>query len=377
MTKTSLVVINNKIHPIIRLNAICPYFTMFPLAFPFKVLQKAKGTGYVYDPFCGRGTTNFAARLLGMPSYGVDSNPVAHAIAQAKLISVNPELLGTLCNKILGDQQVTNIPDGEFWRWAYHEDTLVQICQIRKYLVMKPNLDKVDVALRAIMLGLLHGPKMKMQASYLSNQMPRTFSTKPDYSIKYWKKHSLRPELLDVKTLVNRKGAYVFNAQVPKKAGGKIMLGDSRNIGEVSNSKFDWVITSPPYYGMVTYEQDQWLRNWFLGGLDKVDYMSQGQLRHGSEISFVTDLSKVWRNTAKKCKSKAKMIIRFGALPSRSEKTPAQLIKESLKFADCGWQIKTIRTAGKPTEAKRQANQFKNASAGYIEEIDVFATLNI
>ncbi len=370
-------ILENKLHPKVRLNAICPYFTMFPLLFPFKVLQKAKKTDYVYDPFCGRGTTNYAARLLGIPSYGVDSNPVAHAIAQAKLITVKPETLKTLCTSILENQQVTSIPDGEFWTWAYHKDTLIQICRIREYFLTKPRLDKVDVALRAIMLGLLHGPKMKNQASYLSNQMPRTFSTKPDYSIKYWKKHSLKPELLDVKTLVNRKAAYVFTEQVPKKVGGKIVLGDSRNINEVSDTKFDWVITSPPYYGMVTYEQDQWLRNWFLGGLDKVDYTTRGQLTHGSETSFVTDLSKVWGNTAEKCKPGAKLIIRFGALPSKSEKTPSELIKESLKTANCGWQVKTIRTAGKPIEARRQANQFKNAAAGYIEEIDLFGTLNI
>ena len=128
---------------------------------------------------------------------------------------------------------------------------------------------------------------------------------------------------------------------------------------------------------MVTYEQDQWLRNWFLGGPDKVDYTTRRQLAHGSETGFVADLSKVWVNVAEKCKPGAKLIIRFGALPSMAEKTPSQLLKESLKTSCSGWKVNTIRPAGKPMEARRQANQFQNAAAGYIEEIDLFATLNI
>ena len=62
--KKELEIIENKIHPKVRLNSVCPYFTMFPLTFPYKVLINAKRTDIVCDQFCGRGTTNFAARLL-------------------------------------------------------------------------------------------------------------------------------------------------------------------------------------------------------------------------------------------------------------------------------------------------------------------------
>jgi hypothetical protein len=40
------------------LNAVCPYFTMFPLDFPIAVLRELgasrKRKGIVVDPFCGR-----------------------------------------------------------------------------------------------------------------------------------------------------------------------------------------------------------------------------------------------------------------------------------------------------------------------------------
>lgn len=65
---------------------------MFPLDFPFKILaRRARKGSLVLDPFCGRGTTNFAARLLGLDSLAVDSSPVATAITAAKLVAVTAE----------------------------------------------------------------------------------------------------------------------------------------------------------------------------------------------------------------------------------------------------------------------------------------------
>ncbi len=42
----------------VALNAISPYYTMFPRAFPIPVLERFGGKKLrVFDPFCGRGTT--------------------------------------------------------------------------------------------------------------------------------------------------------------------------------------------------------------------------------------------------------------------------------------------------------------------------------
>src|SRR5436309_15432246 len=39
--------------PVLRLNGLAPYYTMFPLAFPFAALASAKRSEWVFDPFCG------------------------------------------------------------------------------------------------------------------------------------------------------------------------------------------------------------------------------------------------------------------------------------------------------------------------------------
>src|SRR5690242_19476764 len=62
--------------PRFSLNAICPYFTMFPVEFPLGILKRHREAKVVADPFCGRGTTLYAARVRGVRAYGIDCSPV-------------------------------------------------------------------------------------------------------------------------------------------------------------------------------------------------------------------------------------------------------------------------------------------------------------
>lgn len=86
-----------------KLNAICPYFTMFPLEFPLRFLARAHRESVVVDPYCGRGTTNYAARIRGFRSFGIDSSPVAVAIARAKLAETTVERVLRLAQRYLDE----------------------------------------------------------------------------------------------------------------------------------------------------------------------------------------------------------------------------------------------------------------------------------
>jgi hypothetical protein len=121
--------------PSMALNAICPYYTMFPLSFPISVLGTfGKRKLRVADPFCGRGTTIFAARLKGHQAYGIDSSPIAIAIARAKLAETTDEEVLDLADRILESQPKVRLPKGEFWEWAYDANTLNDVCILREGL---------------------------------------------------------------------------------------------------------------------------------------------------------------------------------------------------------------------------------------------------
>lgn len=354
------------------LNAACPYYTMFPLDFPLKCLSQASENDVVLDPFCGRGTTIYAARLKRMKAYGVDSNPVAVAIAKAKLAYANVDEITNLCEYILKEYDVSvKVPEGEFWDLCFYKKNLKEICQIREYLVNSKETD-TTVLLRAIMMGILHGPQLKNTKSYLSNQMPRTYATKPSSAIKYWKSRNLVPCEVDIQEIV-RKKAILCLRDIPSRTKGLIMLSDSRKLKLNKRIKADWVITSPPYYGMRSYVPDQWLRYWFIGGPEEVVYSLPENIKHSSLESFTCDLTSVWNSVATYSRPNAKLIIRFGVLPS-SNINAIEVMKSSLKSSSANWRIYSIKNAGKPDPYRRQANQFTDTGVS-IDEIDVYARL--
>lgn len=359
-------------HPLIRLNAISPYYTMFPLDFPYSCLEEAKPGDWVFDPFCGRGTTNFAARLRGLPSVGIDASPVAAAIAAAKLVDTTPGEVIDLCRDLLARPPPVT-PEGEFWDRCYHPATLIEICTLREAFLQDCTGDAA-IALRALMLGILHGPVNKNIPSYLSNQMPRSYSPKPAYSVRFWEKRGLRPRKIDLPGIVERKAHYFFSSPPPP-TPGHIIQADSRDpLRTAPEDGFQWIITSPPYPGMITYIPDQWLRHWFLGGSSSVEYSRGRQIGRTGIPGFTDDLARVWRNVADHCAPGARLVIRFGSIPSYPH-DPQTALTESLAKADCGWDVVGCEGAGVPGRAKRQSEHFIESPGTAREEIDLHAVL--
>ena len=284
------------------LNAICPYFTMFPLEYPTKVLKRhRKDRPVVLDPFCGRGTTLFAARNSGLSSWGIDSSPVAVAIAKAKLASCDTEAPLQLAARLIEEVTPKQIPDSPFFHSAYHPNTLREICALREALLQLDEETDASVILRAATLGCLHGPLSKNfeNSGYFSNQMPRTYASKPDYAVRYWKERGLEAPKIDVLRVLRRKIARLSGLEIDSPSSvTQVLQGDaqSRDTFASLSTAPSVVITSPPYYGMRTYVQDQWLRNWFLGGPDHVNYSAGAQLDHGGKDTFAKSLGTVWRN---------------------------------------------------------------------------------
>lgn len=368
------------IDPRYALNTICPYYTMFPLEFPNRILKRASKDSIVLDPFCGRGTTNYAARLRGIYSVGVDTSPIAVAIAKAKLANTPFERIVELVEQMLEDTQSYDLPTGEFWDWAFHPQTLHQICKLRSGLLKAKETDDT-VMLRALILGCLHGPRQKdiNNPSYFSNQMPRTFASKPKYSVRYWKEHELQPLNIDIRCPLYKKANRVLSSKLEIISHpGSIFLGDSRqkNVFKELCKAINLVITSPPYYGMTTYVQDQWLRNWFLGGSSEVDYQQSKQVSHSSTEDFSISLSKVWNNIYSIAQDNIRMIIRFGSLSSRPVEHQ-EILLDSLRKSEAPWKIYLRRSVEPASKGRRQVEHMgARVQSTALEEVDYFIRLD-
>ena len=361
----------------VRLNAICPYFTMFPLDFPLGALQtQATPTARVVDPFCGRGTTNFAARLLGLRTIGVDASRVAQAATQAKLVAPTPEEIVSTAKAILRRRGgAVDTPEGRFWSLAYNSDVLRELCLLRDALLRDSIASNVAAALRGIILGALHGPVGRTKHSYFSNHCPRTYGPKPAYAVRFWAKRGLMPPRVEVLDVISERAERYYGTSAPKVIGAAIE-GDSRKRSTLDEAhdvigKFDLIVTSPPYYGLQTYLPDQWIRNWFLGGPATVDYTSEGQLSHSGRDKFVADLRDVWENVGAHCRPGAALVIRFGSIRNRHIVDPARLISESLEAT--AWVTTNVSHANNAARGRRQADTFNRKRSAPCDEVDIWA----
>ncbi len=356
------------------LNAICPYFTMFPLEYPNRVLQKYRQEKpVVLDPFCGRGTTLFAARKFGFSAWGIDSSPVAVAIAKAKLASCDIEAPLRLAAELIESVDPADLPDTSFFHSAYHQSTLRDICSLREGLLGLDEETDASAILRAAALGCLHGPLPKHveNAGYFSNQMPRTYASKPDYAVRYWSERDLKAPKIDVLRVLRRKIERLAGLeQASPCPTSQVLHGDAQSEGVFKSIGIppSIVITSPPYYGMRTYVQDQWLRNWFLGGPDAIDYSAGPQLDHGGQQVFAESLGKVWKNIACSAESSESlhMYVRFGIIPS-AQVDARKLFRASLEESEVDWRLVSTRSAKSADVGKRQADQMKAESAAAVE----------
>jgi hypothetical protein len=357
-----------------RLNAICPYFTMFPLDFPLGVLKaRSRTTDWVLDPFAGRGTTNYAARVLGLQSVAIDSSPVAVALTRGKLANVSPEAIVRSAEQILRDEGTADVPSGEFWTWAYDPIVLDAVCRLRAALLGDCRSESRK-ALRAILLGALHGPRTKGVPSHLSNQCTRTYAPKPKYAVGFWRAHRMQPPRVSVLEVVRVRAERYFAGQ--PRARGTVIQGDSRRrsvlLKGMKGAQANWIVTSPPYYGMRTYIPDQWVRNWFVGGSSEVEYSNSGQLDHGCPSSFADQLRGVWSNIATVSAPSARLVVRFGGIRDRTA-DPLSILQSS--FENSGWKLQTVKDAGSAEAGRRQARQFATRPTVPRAEYDAWACL--
>jgi hypothetical protein len=261
------------------------------------------------------------------------------------------------------------VPSGEFWQWAYHPDTLADVCRLREALLESCS-SATRLLLRAIVLGALHGPQPKGRAAYFSNQAPRTFAPKPRYAVNFWRARDMRPKKVDVLAVISERATRYLTVRPPD-VDGSAIVADSR-----AESTFDgvpapaWVITSPPYYGMRTYIPDQWLRGWFLGGPEFVEYSQPSmQLEHTGAEHFAGQLALVWKNIARRSTERTRLVIRFGGIHDRDAQ-PMDVLRSSL--ASSGWRIMTARAAPDADTGRRQVRQFQTSPKKSITEYDVY-----
>ena len=305
---------------------------------------------FVLDPFCGRGTTPFQAMLLGRNAVACDTNNVAicltlaktHAPSLDEVLERIQELEYRYTLGRRGHEEARFRELGEFFQLAFAKGVLSRLLYLREALKWKE--DQRDCMIAALVLGALHGEVTK-SGSYLSNQMPRTISTKPKYSIRFWKKRSLYPADIEVFELLRKRAKFRYESSVP--TGRALVYHDDMRAlpARLQGKDCDIVcaVTSPPYFDVTHFEEDQWLRLWFLGGRpEPVRNGSIGEGRYSFEDKYWSFLGDTWRMFDSVICPKGHVVLRIGSRkqgPRELEITCAVLRRHSSAGANPARQL--------------------------------------
>lgn len=300
-------------HP---LHALCPYFAMFPESFVSKHLIWTKPGDLVLDPFCGRGTTVLEALLAGRRVAACDTNPVAVCVAWAKAdipdlgesLERIHELEGRYSPNSSDDDPELAMP---FFNHCYHPSTLRQVLFLRRSLSWRN--DRVDRFLAACTLSALHGESHRTRLC-LSNRMPRTISTKPDYSVRWWLARGATAPERDTFAVLRDVVALRLAGPRPPLVG-QVLQVDARKVSTALGDlrgQVSLLITSPPYLDTTNYAEDQWLRLWFVGGPPYPDRGLARDDRHRNGASYWQFLREAWTGASDLLGAGAHIVIRIG-----------------------------------------------------------------
>lgn len=357
-------------------HSLCPYFAMFPEEFVAEQLLRHTTVGdLVFDPFCGRGTTIFESLLQGRRAAGSDINPVAACIAGAKADA--PELQAIMARidalEASFDGAAIDAPT-PFFEACFAPKTLSQILFLREELNWQ--CDKVDRFIGAMLLGALHGESHRSEL-YLSNRMPRTISTKPEYSIRWWHAKGLVAPERDSFEVLRRLA--VFRYRMPPAAiSGVVKLGDARDVGAHfadTCGQVKLVVTSPPYLNTTDYAEDQWLRLWFLGGQSRPVARQHKDDRITQTSVYWTFLREAWAGMQPLLCNNAVIVIRIGGA-SFEKGDLFEGVSASLRAGLCKFAVKPLSTGITSNIRPRETSAFRpTAAKDHVEHDFTFEVL--
>lgn len=361
------------------LHSICPYFAMFPEEFVRTYLERYTSRGdVVFDCFSGRGTTLLESLLQNRSASAIDINPVAYCISGAKAQLPDHgqlheriddlEFFYQKTRKAILEEQRGCLP--EFFGRAFHPETLREILFLRAAL--KWRASRTDRFIAALALGSLHG-EMDTSQSYFSNQMPRSISTKPAYSLKYWRKHELWAKKRDVFKILRERAELRYEGRHPQ-LDGRAVRGDARRSGALFGEltgKVQAVITSPPYFDVTNFEEDQWLRLWFLGNEPRPTYHEISKddryRRQSDRSAYWSFLAAVWAGIKPLMKRSSVIVCRLGA-KGIPQPILTRHLRESIQTAFPKAELDTapVRSPMK----NRQRDRFQPGTEGCLFEVD-------
>ncbi len=258
---------------------------------------------WVLDPFCGSGTTLLECAHAGWNSSGVDRNPLAIQIANAKLHAIRnagrlveqsvavadhlesyEELSSSHAvpvaktNRLLGDHWREDLPAFDYLRKWFPAAVLAQVVAVKRVLRKCARSLADRAVFETILSDHLRDASLQEPADL---RIRRRKDAASNYPLLHWFIQAINDRL----ERVARARATLGKIETSQRA----FFGDNRQfeLGSPPSGGFDAVITSPPYETALPYIDTQRLSLVLFGHIDPSDIQAtERQLTGAREISL-------------------------------------------------------------------------------------------
>jgi len=259
------------------------YYAAFSPSFVMHIINLLKLARYsiILDPFVGSGTTCVVAKSMGVPSIGVEFNPLAYFITRAKVgwdfdFRELEKELGFLKNIRETDIE----PSDDFMKWFPPSDpTVRKTLSMGRYILKEiSNNDLRDFLLAALLLSLRNVARIKRGSNPVWMRVGETplQSNKEILGVFLEQAKKMFYDQEKIRTYENCRTAVLF--------------GDTRTL--TLPEKVDAIITSPPYLNRLDYVMSYRLENDFLANLKALPVLEPSGLWRKKIIGTVTVIDK-------------------------------------------------------------------------------------
>ena len=285
----------------------------FVLSFPSHLVRDyldafgVDSTQRVLDPFCGTGTTLVECKKLGIPSVGIEGNPMAGFASRTKLDwSVDPDALvshakaiaGLVLDRLRGQGIDDYGPAPLFQAGDPPTADLLTLPPDRLSLLLKNSISPLPLHKTLLLLDALEGcrddtvyahERLALASALVSDIGNLHFG--PEVGVGRIREDApvVRPWLDRVRTM----GDDLATSRNQAGAEATVHLADARRLDEFLEPRsIDAVITSPPYPNEKDYTRTTRLESVLLGFVrDKRDLrgLKQGLVRSNTRSVYKTD----------------------------------------------------------------------------------------
>lgn len=296
----------------------------FPSQIPALAIGRFTRPGEcILDPFMGSATTLVEAQRLGRKSVGIDINPVACLLAEAKTLPLSARDIRSIINrlKLLVCSRWDEIPlepppttvQADKW---YMPETLLALCKIWT-LIGQQDETSALVGRACFSAILLAACREDRHWGYVCDNTAPKSLREPD------------GRALFVTSLDRMSSAYngrdISELIIPS---AKIIHGDAQTVlAEMPPDQFDGVVTSPPYFGVADYVKSQRLSMEWLS--EKIEPFRLREIgarskRHRSSAltAYLEELKTTFFEVHRVMKDSATALIVFGQSPKRQDVQP-------------------------------------------------------